>query len=125
MDEKHIEPDGGEESHVGSRKSKSVCRQASGDRSKFHVTVMLTTCGGGDTPDERFPIPPGLVHVGPEGGMRRINTSCGSHAGQERETLPDNYIVGQTTKGSVNKVIFMQWCKHFVKHLPKHQVHGR
>ena len=125
MDEKGADPDGDLGRTVGDTRSKLNIQS---DRPPFHVSLMITTRGGGDYSDERLPIPPGVVHVGSdiskEGGMvREQNLSVGNHGDDGRKHLPDDWLFGQNPSANVDKFIFHSWCYHFVKNLPKGQLY--
>jgi hypothetical protein len=64
MDEKHVDERGIGEVQVGDTTDTLLTQSSTGYKSKFHVTLMLCVCGCGDTPNERFPIPPGIIHQG-------------------------------------------------------------
>ena len=72
MDEKHLDERGMETKQVGDSRDRQAVKSGTGDKSKFHVTIGLTSRGGGETADERYPIPPVLIHQGAYGSFHAL-----------------------------------------------------
>ncbi len=92
--------------------ARAFATEASDKGLPFHVTCGITTCAKGEY------MPPFLIHS--NGGKEVVdNAYLINRAMLENLTSIPNVCVRRSQNGSMHRWLFIDYCEHFVKNLPR------